>query len=177
MEKAGGGATRPLRLLHVGAGRESLPDWLPDVDEYRLDVDPDTKPDFVASMTDMGAVGTYDVIYASHCVEHLYSYEVQAALGEFLRALDSGGLAIVLVPDLEDIRPDGMVVYESPAGPVTGLDMFYGYGAYLEHIPHMAHHCGFVRETLTEALEAAGFGDVRVSRDRGSYQLLALATK
>ena len=133
----------------------------------RLDINADCRPDIVASMLDMGDIGTFEGVYSSHCLEHVYPHEVPVALGEFLRVLRPGGAAVVIVPDLGDVRPTEDVVYESPAGPVTGLDMFYGYRPVLAAEPFMAHHTGFVAETLATAMESAGF--VRVQALRIAY--------
>ena len=156
----------PPRILHVGAGGSRLPAWLAG-EEVRLDINADCRPDIVASMLDMGDIGAFEGVYSSHCLEHVYPHEVPVALCEFLRVLRPGGAAVVIVPDLGDVRPTEDVVYESPAGPVTGLDMFYGYRPVLAAEPFMAHHTGFVAETLAAAMESAGF--VRVQALRIAY--------
>lgn len=43
----------------------------------------------------------FDLIYASHCLEHVPWYEVDFALGECHRTLKSGGYLEIHVPDLE----------------------------------------------------------------------------
>jgi SAM-dependent methyltransferase len=154
----------PGTILHVGSGHTSLPAWCDGLDEVRLDIDPECKPDIVASMTDMGQIGPFDVVYCSHALEHLYPHEVPVALAEFRRVLKPGGAMIVFVPDLEDVRPTEDVVYQSPCGPITGLDMYYGKASYLAEAPFMAHHTGFVSTTLANTLEAAGFTGVTVIR-------------
>jgi hypothetical protein len=68
------------------------------------------------------------------------------------------------------------VVYEAPCGPVTGLDMFYGFRPYLKNNPFYAHHTGFVKSTLYDALYDAGFTHVVVERVVG-HQLMAVAVK
>lgn len=158
-------AARPRRILHAGCGTEPLPDWLADGDETRLDINPATRPDVVASMTALGDVGGFDVVYCCHALEHLYPHEVDVALKEFLRVLVSGGVAVVFVPDLEGAPPTDDVLFCSPSGPVAGLDLFYGFRPSLAAGNlHMAHHCGFVPATLEQALRAAGFADVAVKR-------------
>jgi len=153
----------PQRILHVGCSTEALPDGL-DGTETRLDIDPSVKPDIVASMTDLGEIGDFDVVYCSHSLEHLYPHEVAKALREFWRVLVRGGFAMIIVPDLEGVRATEEVVYESAAGPICGIDMIYGHRAQMEANPYMAHHCGFVADTLRAALEAAGFDKVITRR-------------
>jgi ubiquinone/menaquinone biosynthesis C-methylase UbiE len=152
-----------------------LPPWLGG-EEVRLDIDPDTKPDIVASMTDMGEIGPFDAVYSSHALEHLYPHDVPVALAEFLRVLRGGGMALVIVPDLEDVRPTEEVLYETPAGPVAALDLYYGYRPWLRTCPYMAHHTGFISATLEKALAAVGFQNVRTQRLSG-WNLMGVGLK
>jgi len=156
--------TAEATVLHVGCGREPLPAWLGALREVRLDIEPLAEPDIVASMTDMGEIGPFSAVYSAHCLEHLAPHDVGVALAEMRRVLAPGGAVVIVVPDLEDVRPTEDVLYESAAGPVTGLDMIYGLRSALPHLPHMAHRTGFVSATLRAALEAAGFADVRTER-------------
>jgi Methyltransferase domain len=153
-------------VLHVGCGRETLPVYLRDCKEVRLDINPDTGPDIVADMVRLPAgIGPFDLVFSCHSLEHLYPYDVVPCLEGFARVLNRGsGHVMIIVPDLEGVSPDDTVLYDSPAGPVTGLDMFYGHSPHLREHPHMAHHCGFVQSTLRKVLEAAGFVDVKVMR-------------
>ena len=153
-----------LSVLHVGCGSQPLPAWLAGNVETRLDIDPDCQPDIVASMTDLGEIGPFDMVYSCHSLEHLMPHDVGIALGEFHRVLRPGGIAVVFVPDLEDVKPTTDVLYVSEAGPISGLDMYYGLHTVTEAQPYMAHHCGFVRETLGDALKAAGFASISVER-------------
>lgn len=166
----------PDLVLHVGCGNDPLPEWLEDFEEKRLDICADFNPDFTASMTDMGEVGTYGVVFCSHSLEHVHGYEVNHALKEFHRVLRPGGHAIVIVPDLEGVSPTEDVLYESPSGPITGLDMYYGKQDLIETMPFMAHHTAFTSETLESAMKKAGFGMVEVRRLE-SYNLLAVGVK
>ena len=134
-------------LLHVGCGGDSIPSWMDGFKEVRLDIDEQHKPDIVASMVDLGDIGEYDAIYCSHCLEHVCEHDVRKALSEFKRVLKPGGFAMVFVPDLENVKANDDVLYESPAGPITGLDLMYGHRAQLEDNPYMAHKHGFVKET------------------------------
>lgn len=167
----------PRRILHVGCGGARLPEWVPGV-ETRLDISPDNAPDIVASMCEMPMVadGSFDGVYCSHALEHLYPHDVGKALREFRRVLGVGGTAIIIVPDLEDARPTEDVLYESPAGPVRGLDLFYGFRPAIPTMPHMAHHTGFIAATLRAALEAAGFINIWTRRCP-DWNLLGIAER
>lgn len=165
-----------LRVLHVGCGKASLPSWLASDEEVRVDIDPSMNPDVVASMTDLGDVGEFDCVYSAHCLEHLSPHEVPIAIEEFRRVLKPGGFALVIVPDLTDVKPTHDILYEAPVGPITGHDVYFGYGPALKDHPHMAHKCGFVPETMQKSLEGAGFGRV-VIKSLGAYQLVGVAVK
>lgn len=163
-------------MLHAGCGLEPLPVWADGVIEKRLDIDPDCKPDIIASITDMGAIGPFDYIYTSHTLEHLYEYDVQKALSEFVRVLNKGGSTIILVPDVEGVRCDKTVLYESPGGPICGLDLYYGKTDYVQHNSFYAHHTAFVSDTMEQAMRAAGFSVVTMRR-MSTFNLMGVGKK
>jgi len=175
-------------FLHVGcgsAGLERLPDCFktPDWKEIRLDINPAVKPHIVASLTDMSAVeeASMDAVWSSHNLEHLEGFEVATALAEIRRVLKPGGFALITLPDLKQIaqlivegRGD-QVIYVSPAGPITALDMLFGHQASQERGNHyMAHRTGFTAEILGKKLSEAGFAEVRV-RPANAFDLWAIA--
>jgi predicted SAM-dependent methyltransferase len=144
-------------VLHVGCGSSPLPDWVKG-EETRLDIDGRCNPDIIASMTDLGDIGEYDLVYCSHALEHLYPHDALKALREFYRVLKPNGMAWITVPNLTGIEPTFDVVYETDAGrPITGFHMFYGDLYAIEEFPHMAHRAGYVPETLRQIMEIAGF--------------------
>lgn len=159
--------------LHVGCGYERLPDWLDFEKEIRVDVDPTCLPDIVADMRDLGNIGSYDSVYCSHALEHVTKEDGVRVLQEFRRVLKPGGCVIVVVPDLEDVKPTDEVVYISPAGPITGADMYWGFQSCVAERPYMRHLFGYVQRTLTDAFIEAGFASVQVTREPG-WNLLAI---
>lgn len=175
-------------LLHVGCGsapKERLPECFRtgDWNEIRVDIDPDVKPDIVANLSDMSMVrsSTIDAVWSSHSLEHLEDYQVPAALGEFRRVLKPGGFALITMPDLEYVAKlvsEGKgddVLYTSPAGPITPLDMMFGHKKSIANGNlHMAHRTGFTADRLKAKLAEAGFAEVRVLPGR-SYDLWAVA--
>lgn len=163
-------------LLHVGCGSDPLPAWISGVKEVRLDIVPDYSPDIVANMIDMGDIGTFDAILCRHSLEHLPPHDVQKALKEFLRVLNPNGIALIFVPDLDGVSATNEVLFESPAGPICGLDLMYGFREVLEERPYMAHRTGFVSETLKNALEQVGFSTVKVSR-LSNYDMMGVGIK
>lgn len=162
-------------VLHVGCGGSHLPEWVPASRETRLDADPRVGPDIVADMRDLGDIGTFDGIFCSHALEHLTLQDGDIALAEFRRVLRDGGAVMIMVPDLEGIQPTQDVMYESPMGPITGHDMYYGYHCGQEN-EFMRHKCGYVQSTLQKKLEAAGFQHVSVRRLPG-FNLIATGSK
>lgn len=166
------------RVLHVGCGQYNPrklhqvfrnPEWL----EVRLDIDPNVKPDIVASMTAMTPVAdeSVEAIYSSHNLEHLYAHEVPVALGEFFRVLKPGGFVLVTMPDLQKAAEyiamgnlEG-TVYESPAGPVSAIDIVYGFRPSIARgNTFMAHRTGYTADSLSKKLAASGFHRVNVER-------------
>jgi hypothetical protein len=63
---------------------------------------------------------------------------------------DDGDL-LLFVPDLEGLTISEDVLFVSPAGPITALDLIYGYRPMIEASPYMAHHTGFTSQSLGPA--------------------------
>jgi len=127
-------------------------------------------------MRDLSGIGAFDVIYCSHALEHLSPHEVVPTLKGFYDTLNTGGIVILFVPDLEDVKATEEILFESPAGPICGLDLLYGYGKMLKDNPYMAHKTGFTSSLLSKALTNADFEQVTVSR-LSNYALLGTAVK
>lgn len=119
-------------------------------------------------MTDLGDIGEYDVVFSSHSLEHLYQDEVDTALREFHRVLRPNGCVVICVPDLEDVRASEEVFFNAPCGPITHMEMIYGSKWGLKESKFMAHHTGFTKEILENALNRTGFSKVSVSRVKPS---------
>jgi SAM-dependent methyltransferase len=148
----------PRSILIAGSGAERTDLW--DKQGFKtvyLDIEARTNPDVCASMTDMGDIGPFDIVYCCHALEHLYPHEVNLALREFKRVLKLGGTAMIVVPDLEGVKPSNDILPRSDMTPITGLHLFYGDQAKIAEFPFMAHHSGFIAETLEYALQSAGF--------------------
>jgi SAM-dependent methyltransferase len=94
-----GSGSYAARRLHPVFGREA---W----QEIRIDIDPQTKPDRVSSITDLRSSfvpQSFDAIWSSHTLERLYAHEVPSALAEFKRVLKPDGFALITSPDLEAV--------------------------------------------------------------------------
>lgn len=179
-------------FLHVGPGGKTKErttrefaklEWR----ELRLDIDPSVAADIQGSILDMSDVqdGSVDAVYSSHNLEHIYFHEVPQALAEFSRVLSDDGYVVLTCPDLESVCRevaikglDG-VLYESPAGPISPLDIMYGHGLSLRSGNlFMAHKCGFTQKTLTQSFMEAGFAKVATTaRSAPFYDLWIIAAK
>jgi ubiquinone/menaquinone biosynthesis C-methylase UbiE len=153
--------------------------------QLRVDVDPEVDPDVLADITDLSAIpsGFADAVWTAHCVEHLYIHQVPKALAEFRRILKDDGFLCLIVPDLQTIAKyiveDKLdeTIYESPAGPVTGHDVLFGFGpAVALGYVTMSHRCGFAPTSLLRRLQEAEFQEI-VLRRRPSLELAAVARK
>jgi SAM-dependent methyltransferase len=179
------------RFLHVGCGPKrknrtveafATPEW----EEVALDIDESVKPDIVDKLPDLATVEpeSFDAVYSAHNIEHLYPHEVPAALAAMRRVLRPDGFAIITCPDLQtigEILAAGEIdkpLYTSTMGPVSALDMLYGFrpamrGGNL----YMAHHTGFTLKSLGDACTQAGFAGSSGFRRPQRHDLWVLAAK
>jgi len=179
---------RARLLVNLGSGPKGaarLPALFSQWRELRVDVDARVAPDILADITDLSAIetGSIDAIWSAHCLEHLYLYQVGAAVSEAYRILAEDGFLCVIVPDLQAVAEyfaaDRLheVVYQSPAGPVMAHDMVFGFGPALARGRHsMSHKCGFTPTLLLQKLREAPFAEI-VLRRRPNHELAAVARK
>jgi|ETNmetMinimDraft_13_1059891.scaffolds.fasta_scaffold62192_1 SAM-dependent methyltransferase len=134
--------------------------------EIRFDIDEGNNPDIVGKLTDMKSVvtGSVDAVYSSQNIEHIYPHEVPIALREFHRVLKEDGIVVIHCPDLQSVckavLEGGLLepIYDSPAGPITPIDVLYGHRVEIaEGNEYMAHKGGFTYSTLEKAFKEAGF--------------------
>ncbi len=157
-------------FLHVGCGHEDKSqingfnndNWK----EIRFDINKNVNPDIVGTLTDMSLVktGSVDAIYSSHNIEHIYPHEVPIALKEFYRVLKDDGIVVISCPDLqgvcEAVVNDRLLepLYETAAGPISPIDILYGWRKDLvKGNEHMAHKGGFTYTSLNTSFFEAGF--------------------
>ncbi|MDE0877959.1 MAG: methyltransferase domain-containing protein [Sphingomonas bacterium] len=181
----------PKKVLHVGCGHLSIANMTRGFQdgtwqEVRFDIDPNVSPDIIGTITDMSAIAdaSVDAIYSSHNIEHVETFEVVPTLREFRRVLADDGFAAITCPDIETIASviaEGRIdepLYQSTAGPISPLDVVYGFGADIQRGRHyMAHRTAFTRETLSKRIREAGFASVIVAQRPSRYDLWAIATK
>lgn len=174
-------------LVNVGCGPQGssrLPVHFKDWRQLRVDIDAAVKPDIQADLTDLSAISdaSADAVWAAHCVEHLYDYQVAVALSEFRRILRDDGFVCVIVPDLQTIAQyvaaDRLhdTLYQSAAGPVTPHDVLFGFGsAIAQGRTSMAHRCGFTPGGLRRSFQGLPFGEVVLRRRSVVFELAVVA--
>ena len=178
------------KLLHVGCGPNTKENTIKFFDdsweETRVDINKDVNPDIVATMTDLSKVNkdSYDAIFSSHSIEHVYAHEVEIALKEFYSVLNKDGFVVITCPDLKStaklIVEDKLfeTAYESPAGPISPIDMIYGHRGYIQKGNHyMSHKCGFTLKVLLGVLKHCGFGSVAGIERPKAFDLWVVAKK
>ncbi len=99
------------------------------------------------------ADGTFDYVYSSHLIEHLYRDQAVFCLGEIRRILKKRGVARISTPDL-----DGLVGSYTPERADLFVESIFEAKQQREKNKH--HWC-YNELTLTQILNSAGFTDVR----------------
>ena len=86
------------------------------------------------------------------------------ALKEFARVLLPQGFTVITCPDLKSVcalvADDKLTdaAYTSPSGPITPIDIIYGYRPSMSKGNlFMAHRCGFTQKVLDGTLRSCGF--------------------
>lgn len=178
-----------MRVLNVGGGSKETPipakydGW----DHVLLDIWKGPGVDIVTdarNMVEMSLPEGYDAVYCAHNLEHYYAHDVSVVLAGFHAWLKPEGEVHIVVPNLGQLIADMVefgieleqVLYESDAGPITPLDVFFGYGKEVETgNPFYAHKTGFTATRLHRVLNDAGFKDVKVVANLPSLELEATA--
>ncbi|MDR1360420.1 MAG: class I SAM-dependent methyltransferase [Deltaproteobacteria bacterium] len=172
------GTANRQRTTLVFAGSE----W----EEVRMDPSKEVSPAIRDSFPDMREVedNSFDAVYTAHSLERLYPHQAMAALGNCRRVLKEDGYLVVICADIQEAcamaSQDGLLetAYESPAGPVTPLDILYGFRpALAAGRLDLACHCGFTAKVLMSSLAQSGFGTVWASKNSKTFSMAALATK
>ena len=150
-----------------------------------LDIDTRWNPDILCDARELTTqkAGSFDAIFCSHNLEHYYTHDVGKVLAGFLHVLVPEGFAEIKVPDLRMVMQAMLErnldidepLYISPAGPISTLDVIYGFGAEIERTGNdfFAHKTGFTPTSLQRVLNASGFPFVFLAK--GSLEVSALA--
>jgi SAM-dependent methyltransferase len=163
-------AARQRRLLNVSGQSRAI--QLPaayEMFEHVL-LDPDAEADIILDVRKLANLDPqqFDAVYCFHNLDHLRHHEVSVVLAGIRHVLKPGGLAHIIVPDLQELMRvciqqgvdlDGLL-YESAMGPITPLDVLFGHSGMMQHSGQdfCAHRTGFSQRTLANVIEASGFG-------------------
>jgi len=148
------------------------------------DAEPKIEADYTGHIFKMDAIedNSIDALWCQQIMQRYYMPHVLEALKEFKRVMRDDALLYINVPDGQlaaaHLAHENFYkpLYETPAGPITAVDIVYGYQkAILAGNRHMAHHSVFSLKQLGTLLRDAGFSDVKVHR-RG-YVIHASAYK
>jgi len=178
-------------FLHIGCGPLYKDNTTPafnsdDWDEVRLDIDPTHNPDIVCSMNDMSTVedNSFDAIYSSHNIEHVFPHEVLGTFQEFRRVLKDDGFLILTCPDIKSVCAligegnIGKKLYTSSAGDIFPLDILYGHRSSLASgHTYMAHKNGFTSESLSTQIKDANFKSFCIGEMKTAFALWLIAYK
>jgi len=164
-----------VRLLNIGAGPRGIPipphyhDW----DVVRLDIEATNEPDLLMDAMDLDTLeaGQFDAAYASHLLEHIYTFDLARFLAGVRHVLTADGFAEFRVPNaLEACRLAveanslSAFCYKVNGAHVTAWDMFYGWLPYQERYGEpMVHRNAFDPARLVSTLEGYGFPRVYVA--------------
>lgn len=177
------------KVLNVGGNSKDIP--IPEQyggwEHLLLDIDAKGNPDVVCDareLTDLPQAD-YDSVYCSHNLEHFYRHDVEKVLAGFLHVLKDDGFAYIRVPDMGELMQTvtqrgldiGDILYQSPAGPITVMDVIYGYGKEIESSGNdfYAHKTGFTQKSMMAALHNAGFPIVFIHA--AELEIMAIAFK
>ena len=177
------------KVLNVGGNNKAiaLPPQYGQFEQLMLDIDPKAQPDILCDARELRSLpaAQFDAVYCSHNLEHYHRHQVPLVLAGFQHVLKDGGFAHIRVPDVQQVMRVAIergldvedVLYQSPAGPITVLDVLYGYGVEIERSGQdfFAHKTGFTLKSLLRVLQSAGFAIVYSGA--GDLEITALAFK
>ena len=179
------------RVLNVGGGSKSIPipshyaNWRHDL----LDIDPMGKPDVVCDARNLHTLtaNQYDAVFCSHNLEHYYKHDGAKVLKGFLHVLKPDGFAEIKVPDVSSVMRRVVasnldiedILYQSPAGPISVHDVFYGWAKQIETsgLDFYAHKTGFTSASLEALLRRSGFASVFMFIAEEAFEMKAIAFK
>jgi Methyltransferase domain len=177
------------KVLNVGGNSKAIaiPDYFNGWEHLLLDIDPRGKPDILCDARKLTTLDAaqIDAVYCSHNLEHYYAHDVPRVLQGFLHVLKDDGFIDIRVPDMQAVMKMVLeknldiedTLYESPAGPITAKDVFYGYGVEIERTGQdfYAHKTGFTQKSLQSIILKCGFPCVFTRA--GELNVYALAFK
>lgn len=133
-----------VRYLNLGCGNSIFPSpW------ENLDIRPLIGVDHVGEVYPLNFDGNlFDIVYASHLLEHFKRSDTQKIVNEWVRVLKPGGLLRISVPSLENITK----IYQETGDIEQILGPLMGGQTY----DHNFHYMAFDKINLTKIMKSAG---------------------
>ena len=141
------------KKLNLGSGRNPLPTYV------NVDVLEERKPDIVSDITklDFAADNEYDLVRASHVLEHFPLERIPDLVTEWRRVLRVGGYMVVCAPNYRALSWRAIL---SPSGFKLDESTYKNgwiYGLYaLDLPPPYRHQIVFTAQSLTDLLNSLG---------------------
>ena len=181
-----------LKFLHVGCGPKKQNQTTPvfnseDWTEVRFDIDETHNPDILGSMTDMSMIddNSFNAIYSSHNIEHLFLHEAEIAVKEFYRILKPSGYVFLLCPDivqaskaLYENGPNSKFYSTSAGIEISPIDVIYGWGLSIKNgNEYMAHKYGYSQKSLVSLFKDCNFLNIATMSRKSHFDIVLLANK
>jgi SAM-dependent methyltransferase len=143
------------KKLNLGSSDRLLPNYI------NIDARASVHPDIVCNISklEFASDNEFDLVRASHVLEHFEFREMESVLAEWRRVLRPGGYLMVCVPNFKAIAWSIIL-----SQPIYKLDKAtYEQGAInsifaLDLPPELRHKCLFSIATLKKLLSGSGFG-------------------
>jgi len=133
-----------LRYLNLGCGESIFPKPFENLDIRPLDGVDHIGEVYPLKFED----NTFDLVYASHLLEHFTRTDTQKIVSEWARVLKPGGLLRISVPSLENI----MKIYQDTGDIDQVMGPLMGGQTYDQNF----HYMCFDKTNLTKIMENAG---------------------
>ena len=134
-----------MRYLHIGCGTNILPKPFENLDGREFE-----GVDHVSSASDLKQFDdeTFDMVYASHILEHHPRNEVESVLKEWVRVVKVDGIVRISVPSFKSATQiyDKTGKLDNILGPLSGGQTY----------DYEFHYCLFDERTLTALMKKCG---------------------
>lgn len=168
------GDNEQVLVADLGAG--AVPGWFGSQAQVtRFDASGEFEPDVRCDVRCIpAAADSFDIVHASHILEHFAPFETVDLLKEWRRIVKPGGKLIVKVPNLGFAARKILEAEQGVDVGIYPLWQLYGeqHGRFNE-----VHKNGFTQRSLASALEAAGLSDVETELIDGETSVQGTAVK
>jgi len=178
-------------VLDVGSNiYDILPDTYQGWRRITLDIDPTCNPDIHMDARRIAydwpsGKDTFDAVFASHFLEHIYRHEAPTVLAGFLHVLKPGGWAEIHVPNVGLLMRKAAVLsldledflYDSDAGPIRVVDVLFGYQKMVQESGQdwMCHRYAYSLKSMANLMAETEFRDVEFRA--GNMEVIVIAYK